>query len=320
VEVAAVRRLLTVALVVVVAVLVIGVEGAQAAFPGANGRIAFTVAKWRVAPGQHPGYAGLVWSRIETVLASGRGLRELRACPAGGCFDSDPAWSPSGRLLAFQQGSATGSRLAIGRQDGKGLRQITTGSAAQPAGPAWSPDGRRLVFVGAPLPMGIPQLFTVASNGTGLRRITGLCADEPAWSVKGTIAFRAACQTTGIYTIRPDGSRLRRLIYNRYWPPTFPAWSPYGSKLTYTGAVSDAGSDIYISNATGGGVRRLTQRGGAEPAWSPDGKDIAFIRNNDVYVIRRDGRGLRLVVRGPSSPIATEWFVLGSPSWQPLPR
>lgn len=315
-EIGAVGRLLTVALVVVVAVLAIGIADARAALPGANGRIAFTVAKVREVTGDHPGYDELVWSRIETVLPNGRGLRALRACPLGGCLDSTPDWSPNGRLLAF----AMGSRLAIIGQYGKGLRTVTTMDVGEPeVALTWSPDGRQLAFVAYTPPLYHSQLFTVGSDATGLRQVTSRCgADEPAWSVNGTIAFRnGGCGQTGIYAIRPDGSRLRRLTDNG--SPASPDWSPDGRELAYTGEVNDQ-QDIFICNATGRAVRRLTRRSGAHPAWSPDGKYIAFIRNNDLYVMRRDGRGLRQLVRGPSSSTPNESFVVSSPSWQPLPR
>ena len=70
-------------LVVAVAGLAIAAQGARAAFPGANGRIAFTVSEMQLVLGQHPGYVETVWSKIETVLPSGRGRRSLRVCPAG---------------------------------------------------------------------------------------------------------------------------------------------------------------------------------------------------------------------------------------------
>ncbi|MGZ6791159.1 MAG: hypothetical protein ACXVGQ_14725, partial [Mycobacteriaceae bacterium] len=228
--------------------MAIGVEDARAALPGANGRIAFTVAKVRFVTGDHPGYEELVWSRIETVLPNGRGLRALRVCPADGCLPSDPAWSPDGKRLAFFTANR-GPQLWIINQNGTGLRQIKISSPSVSllieAEAAWSPDGRRLVFVGGVLPVLTPQLFTVGIDGNGLRQVTSLCSDDPSWSVTETIAFRGACQApaTGIYTIRPNGSRLRHVLNNRYWPPTYPDWSPDGTKLAYTGAVSDAESD-----------------------------------------------------------------------------
>jgi Tol biopolymer transport system component len=85
--------------------------------------------------------------------------------------------------------------------------------------------------------------------------------------------------------------------------------------------VSGAKSDIYVANANGKRARQLTHHGGAQPAWSPDGKYIAFIGNNGLYVIRRDGRSLRRIVSiPPYSLTSTKWLVISSPSWQPLPR
>ena len=129
-------------------VLVIGVGDARAAFPGANGRVAFAVEKWRLPdpclPMPHGCEPEVFSSSIETVLPSGRGRRVLRAFPVEqGVGESGPVWSPSGRSLTFQQGS----RLAIIRADGTGLRQLpqlTNGDGD----PTWSPDGRRLAFVG----------------------------------------------------------------------------------------------------------------------------------------------------------------------------
>jgi len=313
-------------LVVAVAVLAIAAQGARAAFPGANGRIAFTVSEMQLVLGQHPGYVETVWSKIETVLPSGRGRRSLRVCPAGGCLPSDPAWSPDGERLAFFTENH-GPLLWIINHNGTGLRQIKISSPSVSlsieAEAGWSPDGRRLVFVGGVLPVLTPQLFTVGIDGNGLRQVTSLCSDEPSWSVTGTIAFRGACQApaTGIYTIRPNGSRLQHVLNNRYWPPTYPDWSPDGTQMAYTGAVSDAKSDIYVANAHGKRARQLTHHGGAQPAWSPDGKNIAFVGNNGLDVMRRDGRSLRRIVSiPPHSLTSTKWLVIGSPSWQPLPR
>ena len=319
------------ALAVAVVVLAIVAPGARAAFPGANGRIAFTVSeiKLELGPPPHPGYTYTVWSKLETVLPSGRGLGSLRVCPASGCADSAPAWSPDGKHLAFITADP-GSPLAVVDQNGTGLRHIEITSpgvtplpaAASDSSIAWSPNRRRVVFVGGVVPAETPQLFTAGLDGSRVREITNMCADEPAWSVTGKIAFRGACQEpgTGIYTIRSDGSQLHRVFHSRYWPPNDPDWSPTGTQLAYTGAVSEL-SNIYICDASGKRRHRLTQHGGEQPAWSPDGKYIAFVNNNGLYVVRRNGHGLRRIASVPPiSPGSTTWLALSSPSWQPLPR
>jgi Tol biopolymer transport system component len=309
--------------------LAFGVDDAGAAFPGTNGRIAFAVEKWRLpvpcAPIPHGCEPELLSSSIETVLPSGRGRRVLRAFrldeATGG--ESGPVWSPTGRLLTFQQGS----RLAVLRRDGTRLRllpQLTSGDAD----PTWSPDGRRLAFGGRSACC--HWLYTVRTDGTGLRRVVAQEARWPAWSSTGTIAFvnyndsggASGGLKDGLYTIRPDGSRLRRL-FGRFWGPGVqPDWSPDGTRLAF-----QARNHIFTIGAQGDGLRRLTtpkraRRHNSDPAWSPDGKYIALIRDEDLYVMRANGRRLRRIVDiTQPDPDNREraWEEVGPPTWQPLP-
>ena len=71
-----------------------------------------------------------------------------------------------------------------------------------------------------------------------------------------------------------------------------------------TSTTSDAGivyardNDLYVR--TGDRVRRLTRDRVADgmPAWSPDRKRIAFVRNGNIHVMRADGTGIRRLTRG----------------------
>jgi Tol biopolymer transport system component len=287
---------------------------AQAAFPGKNGRIAFTV--------QPRERGDAVSSTIETVLPSGRGRRVLGACPTADCFQTFPAWSPDGRRLAFGlRGAGLSTGLAIVRANGMGLRRLPQLTGPY-AAPAWAPSGRRLLFPGE------GGLFTARTDGTGLRRVTPMpTVFESAWSRRGVIAFAhdddpypATMPDDGIYTVRPDGSRLRRLVRDRYnaSAPASPDWSPYGSKLAFSFADS-VDPEIHVADAASGAHRRLTTRGGSEPAWSPDGRFVAFIRSGDLYVMRADGSGERRILDGTQTDSGVDIY-LNSPSWQPLPR
>jgi len=69
------------------------------------------------------------------------------------------------------------------------------------------------------------------------------------------------------------------------------------------------GCDIYVINADGSGLRRLTD--GMDPAWSPDGKKVAFARWRDprgIYVIDEDGSNETLLFG---------WNQAKAPAWSP---
>jgi len=83
----------------------------------------------------------------------------------------------------------------------------------------------------------------------------------------------------------------------------------------------DDRGDVYLVRRDGSGLRRLTRRGGYSPAWSPDGRWIAFIRAGDLYVVRTTGGHLRRLVDelGPDETYGLGPQVL-SVDWQARPR
>jgi len=88
--------------------------------------------------------------------------------------------------------------------------------------------------------------------------------------------------------------------------PTFTPTPELAGKLVFQ--VCN-GCDIYVINADGSGLRRLTD--GMEPAWSPDGKKVAFGRWRDprgIYVIDEDGSNETLVFG---------WVAAKGPAWSP---
>ena len=69
--------------------------------------------------------------------------------------------------------------------------------------------------------------------------------------------------------------------------------SPSGGTTASSGSIGP--SDLFVVNADGNGLRRLTRN--AENlhwfAWSPDGRTIAFLRNREVYIVKADGSAER---------------------------
>jgi hypothetical protein len=106
-----------------------------------------------------------------------------------------------------------------------------------------------------------------------------------------------------IYTIRTDGTGLRRLTDD---PATdrSPSWSPDGQRIAF---VSDRSGypEVWVMDSDGRDPTRLTYDNAivSSPAWSPDGSEIAYISNVSVdghsnhtlWIMGADGRGARRV-------------------------
>ena len=159
--------------------------------------------------------------------------------------------------------------------------------------PTWSPDGRRIAFVSSFRLGGKSDVNIMAADGTGLHRVR-LSAPKhadfpPRWSPDGTrLAFLVGEEaqdgvTFAIYTVRADGTRLRRLAAAR----SNPAWSPDGGRLAFGQVNRDGDLHLHTMAADGTDVRQIT----AAPigpfsesdypwiwwlAWSPDGTRLLY--------------------------------------------
>ena len=200
-----------------------------------------------------------------------------------------PAWLPDGKAIAFGVGSyftghAKPAAIAVVSPDGTGLRKLTDGPGN--AGfPSWSPGGKRIVYRVA----GSEQGLRIVNLKEGkVVTLTTEYDNFPAWSPKGDLieftSFRDG--DFEIYTIRPDGSGVRRLTHTG-GNDAHGIWSPDGEWIVFSSSrpgwkdealASDHGpqpyGELFAMHADGSGVRQLTdnQWEDALPSFQPESK------------------------------------------------
>jgi TolB protein len=272
---------------------------AHAAFPGANGKIAFG----SLRDGNY---------EIYTMNPDGTDQARLTQNPAN---DDTAVWSPDGRRIAFTSDRAGNNDVFVMNSDGTGQVALTQDPAVDFL-PAWSPDGTKIAF--ASFRDGDSEIYVMNSDGTNQTRITNDSTPDghPAWSPDGTrIAFESfADGNAEVYTMAPDGSGRVNLTQNSATDGE-PTWSPDGSKIAFSSSRS--GGEIFVMDATTGSVlAQLTNSTDEEvtPSWSPDGTKIALaIRHStlpyhNIYSISSsDGSGSTSLSNGRADEDYPDW-------------
>jgi Tol biopolymer transport system component len=91
------------------------------------------------------------------------------------------------------------------------------------------------------------------------------------------------------------------------------AWSPDGRQIAFVSTKNDANMEIYVMNADGTNVRRLTTNtfDDTDPTWSPDGSKIAFASNRDgnweIYEMDADGQNQTNLTNNPADDETPTW-------------
>jgi hypothetical protein len=236
--------------------------------------------------------------------------------------------------LVFQ--TTIGGSFYTIHADGTGLTRITDG-----VDPTWSPDGRQIAFTRWRDPRGV---WVINADGSGEWRVFDWSeARWPSWSPDGSQilfsrqhggrteekerCFWGFCFTLGPHPhwklgiVRPADGDFREPSSSDY--SLAPAWSP-----TPVGGGAGEARFVYADEQ---GLRVQSEDGTVSylitddsrdtgPAWSPDGKQVAFTRRQhdhwEVYVVDADGRNLKRLTTTPRQPNGT----LGNsaaPAWSP---
>jgi len=210
-----------------------------------------------------------------------------------------PAWSPDGSQLAVEREILHGTTMEKGiyvmNADGTGLRRvldITTPRVLSAASIHWSPDGTQIAFVrydhprGSPVSDWIQQLMVMDADGSNLRAVT-----QPEDGLVRSFSWS------------PDGSQV---VFTKQFPKPM---DTYGQDLGY---------DLFVVPTGGGRPVALTKDGRSmDPAWSPEGTQIAFVsrrekmegRRDTIYLMNADGTGRTV--------LTTEGTPDGEPTWSP---
>jgi dipeptidyl aminopeptidase/acylaminoacyl peptidase len=218
---------------------------------------------------------------------------------------SDPQVSPDGRWVAYvvttNEREADEARSAIWMVSWDGSQRLALTAAADGTGkPRWSPDGRYLAFISTPSGSDKMQIMLLDRRGGEARPLT---------SVGGEI---------GEYAWSPDG---KRLAFTLKQSDAGPAPKPIvidalhfkQDEAGYLGA--GRARHLYLVDVEGKLSEQLTtdpQFNEDLPAWSPDGRQIVFVRTHeqgpdqdgreDIAVVdARTGAAPRTIVR-PYAP------------------
>ncbi len=189
---------------------------------------------------------------------------------------------------------------------------------------------RRILYESVPsdrMGAGRSEIFSIDADGSGPRQLaSGKGELLPKLSPDGhRILFTSGRRPLWLYVVRSDGTHKTSLAQTSVGPfvpsdvePYDASWSPDGKRIAFVRGFATSKdyairhSALYVINADGTGLRRLTRLRSkvqtSHPAWSPDGRRIAFNENDRTLVMRADGTDeKRLALLD-----GTDWFWLSS--------
>ena len=240
---------------------------------------------------------------------------------------SDPQLSPDGRSVAFVRTTTnlgSGSRnsdIWIASTDGSSPAKELIGGEKSESTPRYAADGKRLAFISTR--DGAPQVYVSDPNGSGITKVTDLSMGVQPPLVISSDGTRVAfvsdvyrgCSDEDCNKRRKEEAeknpvkarRLTRLLYRH--------WDEWREELRHHVFVADVESRRAIDLTSGDFDSPPTQQESAALAFSPDGRELAFVSNregndreawttnNDVFVVPVTGGEARKLTQNPAADV-----------------
>jgi TolB protein len=197
------------------------------------------------------------------------------------------AWGSTNGLLVFRSDRDGEPDVFTLDASTSVVTKLTTASGAAELQPAWSPVGDRIAYVRRAGITGRADLFAMNASGKGRTRLTSTPVPErdPSWAPNGTRIVYAARTGAGepfrIFVAKADGSGREQLTTQKAGSADrSPVWSPDGSRIAFISNRDGGFPELYLMNADGSGLVRLTTNSfiDANPSWSPDGTRLVVER------------------------------------------
>jgi TolB protein len=224
--------------------------------------------------------------RMKLVLVRDDGI-EVKKLTENISRDTYANWSPDGKKIVFSSSDTNGAGLFVMDSEGGKGKRLTYGTDG---GAAWSPDSKTIAFTRYNSRNG-GQVLAIRADGTTKAKPT----------VEGIISPAAEDAVTEL----TDGSNYDADL----------AWSPDGTKIVFASDRSGT-FRLYVMDPDGHNVRELTQvnnpGGNAYPAWSPDGKRIAYTNSapdgsRQIFVIDADGKNTKQLTKDGNFNCYAAW-------------
>lgn len=228
---------------------------------------------------------------------------------------SNVSWSPDSTLLAMTLPVPPDYHSSVVVADPGSGEQTPVADNASVLG--WSADGNRLAmadgtsqFADAGHHIDCGTVLTIRPDGSDLRRAVlpppTTANSWGGWADGGAIVYEREAGTA-LFTIRADGTGLKRLASDGGCGDSSPAWSPDGSRIAFARETYPHGSrSLYVRSAKGPHATSIGPgccTDSRDPAWFPDGKSVAFTYGfHTIDVVRLAGTEPSTLLGGADDP------------------